>query len=111
MDSLNGRDYTGPPTQMPAGQTHPGVKVPDHRDIEGVASAESNARITAIAGIIVGLIPVLSLVGLVLSIVAFFGYRRLARSPRLPIAGIVISSIVLLGSVVFLLAGGFPSGA
>lgn len=111
MDSLNGREYTGAPTQMPAGQTHPGVQVPDHRDIAGVASAASNTRITAITGIIVGLIPLLSVVGLVLSIVAFFGYRRLARSPKLAVVGIVLSSLVLLGSLSFLLAGGFPSGA
>ncbi len=109
MDSWNGREYTGAPTQMPAGQTHPGVHVPDHRDIEGVAPAASNARITAIAGIIVGLVPLLSLIGLVLSIVAFFGYRRLLLSPRLPVAGIMLSTLVVLGSVWFLLAGGFTS--
>lgn len=107
---LNGQGYTGPQVQPPAGQLRPGVQLPDHRDAEGVASPAANTRITAITGIVLGVIPLLSVIGLILSIVALVGYRRAAARPTLAIVGIAVSALVLTASVVFVLVtGGLPS--
>ena len=103
---LNGQGYTGPPIQLPAGQLRPGVQVPDHRDADGVASPAANTRVTAITGIVVGAIPLLSVIGLILSIVALAGYRRVGAKPTLAVVGIVVSSVVLAASVVYFLATG-----
>lgn len=104
LGGLNGRGFTGPQVQPPAGQLHPGTQVPDHRDAAGVASPAANTRITAIAGIILGLIPVLSALGLVLSIVALVGYRRVAAKPTLAVVGILVSLLVIAASGLYLLS-------
>lgn len=80
----------------------------DHRDADGVAPPAANTRVTAITGIILGVIPVLSVIGLIVSIVAFFGYRRTAAKPTLAVIGIAISALVLAGSVFYLLVPGGP---
>jgi len=82
--------------------------VPDHRDAEGVASRAANTRVASITGIVLGIIPVLSPIGLIVSFVAFFGYRRTAAKPTLAIIGIVVSALVLAGSLVYLLLPGGP---
>ena len=107
---LQGRGFTGPGVQPHAGQLRPGVQLPDHRDADGVASPAANTRVTAITGIVVGVIPLLSWIGLILSIVALVGYRRAGARPTLAVAGIVVSSVVLAASVVyFVVTGGLFS--
>ena len=103
---LNGSQYTGGPLQQPAGQRHPGRQVPDHRDAAGVAPAATNVRITAVAGILCGLVPLLSPIGLVLGFVALRGYRKMSLRPTLAVVGIIISAIVILASVVYLFVSG-----
>jgi hypothetical protein len=103
---LNGRQYTGGPLQQPAGQTHPGTQVPDHRDAAGVAPATTNVRITAVAGLVCGVLPVLSPIGLILSVIALRGYRKQAARPTLAVVGVIVSSVVILASVVYLFASG-----
>ena len=105
---LNGQGFTGSPMQLPAGQTRPGVQLPDHRDADGVASPAANTRVTAITGIVVGAIPLLSWIGLILSIVALVGYRRARAKPTLAVVGIVVSSVVLAASAVYFVATGGP---
>lgn len=100
---LNGRGFTGPQVNPPAGQLHPGAQLPDHRDAEGVASPSANTRIVAITGIVVGLVPLLSIIGLILSIVALVGYRRVGGKPTLAVVGIVVSVLVLTVSGFYLL--------
>ncbi|HAM28119.1 MAG TPA: hypothetical protein DCP11_15870 [Microbacteriaceae bacterium] len=109
---MNGNEYSGPSTRLPAGQTHPGTVAPDHRDAAGVASPAANTRVTAITGIVLGLIPLLSPIGLVLSLVALRGYRKVQARPTLAVVGIIVNSMVLVGSVVFffLLPGNLPAG-
>lgn len=105
---LQGRGFTGPGVNPPAGQLRPGVQVPDHRDADGVASPAANTRVTAITGIVVGVIPLLSWIGLILSIVALVGYRRAGAKPTLAVVGILVSSLVLAGTVVYFLIPGGP---
>ncbi len=99
MLDLNGGGFTGASTQMPAGQTAPGVVVNDHRDAPGVATPAQNARAIAWAGILAGVIPVLSIVGVILSIVAYVKYRRIGSKPTLAIVGLVVSAVVLIAWV------------
>ena len=80
--------------------------MPDHRDADGVASPAANTRVTAITGLVLGVIPLLSVIGLILSIVALVGYRRAAAKPTLAIVGIVVSSVVLAASFAYFLATG-----
>lgn len=101
MGGLNGRGVTGPQVQPPAGQLHPGVRPPDHRDAEGVASPSANTRTTAVTGIVLGVIPLLSLIGLILSVIAFVGYRRASAKPTLAVVGMVVSGLVLIASWVY----------
>lgn len=101
---MQGRGFTGPGVNPPAGQLRPGVQVPDHRDADGVASPAANSRVTAITGIVVGAIPLLSWIGLILSIVALVGYRRSGAKPTLAVVGILVSSVVLAASTVYFLA-------
>ncbi|TFD45136.1 hypothetical protein E3T55_19110 [Cryobacterium frigoriphilum] len=79
------------------------MTVPDHRDADGVPSPAANTRVTAITGIVVGVIPLLSWIGLFLSIVALVACRRAGAKPTLPVVGLVVSSVVLAASVVYLL--------
>ena len=102
----NGGEYTGSATRLPAGQTHPGGIVPDHRDAAGVPTVAANTRVAAITGIVLGVIPALSLIGLIVSIVSLAGYRKAGARPTLAVIGVVVSAVVLIGFSLYLLMPG-----
>jgi hypothetical protein len=102
MTSMNGSDYAGH-LGPAAGQVQPSTGAADGSDRRVRDTPASNRRNAAIAGIVLGLIPVLSLVGLIVSIVAARGYRRAGESPTLAVVGICVSSAVLITTVVLAL--------
>lgn len=101
--SMNGSEYArgfGPS----AGQTLP------RTDADGTSrvvrdTPDSNRRNTAIAGLVLGLIPVLSVLGLVMSVLALRGYRSAGERGTLAVVGVAVSAVVLVVSTVVLLTG------
>jgi hypothetical protein len=103
MASMNGSEYAGH-LGPAAGQIQPSAGAADGSDRSIRDTPASNRRTAAIAGIVLGLIPVLSIVGLVVSIVAARGYRRAGESPTLAVVGICLSAAVLITTVVLALS-------
>ena len=101
--SMNGSEYGGH-LNSPAGQTLPRTE-PDGRSRSVRDTPASNRRNAGIAGLVLGLIPLLSIVGLVVSIVALRGYRRAGERGTLAIVGIAVSAIVIVAVSVPLLIG------
>jgi hypothetical protein len=102
MTSMNGSEYSGNLSSS-ATQARPGAIAADGSDRSVRDTPTSNRRNAAIAGIVLGLIPVLSIVGLIVSVVAFRGYRRAGESATLAVVGIGIGAVVLAASVTLLL--------
>lgn len=96
--SMNGSEYGGG-LGSAAGQTIPRTDA-DGKTRSVRDTPSSNRRNAAIAGIVLGLIPLLSVVGLIVSVVALRGYRRAGETGGLAIAGIVVSAVVLVAFVV-----------
>lgn len=103
--SMNTGGYSGGGVQPSAAQVYPSTVVPDHRDAAVPPTAAADRRVAAITGIVLGVIPMLSIVGLIVSLITFFGCRREGQSTVLAAIGIVVSSIVLVGTV-FAMASG-----
>lgn len=102
MTSMNGSEYSGNLSSS-ATQARPGAVAADGTDRSIRDTPASNRRNAAIAGIVLALIPVLSVIGLIVSIVAFRGYRRAGESATLAVVGVGISAVVLAASVTVLL--------
>lgn len=100
--SMNGSEYGGG-LRSAAGQTLPTVD-PDGRSRDVRDTPASNRRTAGVVGLVLGLIPLLSVVGLVVSIVALRGYRKAGERGTLAIVGIVVSVLILAGSVATLTA-------
>lgn len=102
--SMNGSEYGGG-LRSAAGQTLPTTD-PDGRSREVLDTPASNRRTTAIVGLVLSLIPLLSFIGLIVSIVALVGYRKAGERGILAIIGIVAGIAVLGGSIAVLLTRG-----
>lgn len=99
--SMSGSHYSG--NLNPAvGQSLPGSD-PDGKSRSVRDTPASNRRSAAITGLVLGLIPLLSIVGLIVSAVALRGYRKVGERGYLAITGLLASAIVLTMSVVVLL--------
>jgi hypothetical protein len=103
MASMNGSEYAGH-LGPASGQIQPSTGAADGSDRSIRDTPASNRRNAAITGIVLGLIPVLSLVGLIVSIVAARGYRRAGEAPTLAVVGICVSAVVFVTTVVLALA-------
>lgn len=102
MTSMNGSEYSGNLSSS-AAQARPGAIAADGSDRSVRDTPTSNRRNAAIAGIVLGLIPVLSIIGLIVSIIAFRGYRRAGESATLAVVGICVSAVVLAAAITLLL--------
>ncbi|RWZ52637.1 hypothetical protein ELQ90_01420 [Labedella phragmitis] len=99
MTSMNGSEFGGH-LGSTAGQVQPSTGAADGSDRSVRDTPTSNRRNAAIAGVVLGLIPVLSIVGLIVSIVAARGLRRANESPTLAVVGICVSAAVFITTVV-----------
>ena len=66
----------------------------------GIAGGASTGNGLAIAGLVLGLLPLLNVAGLVLSIIGFRAARRENRPAVIGIVGIVISSLSIVFNLV-----------
>ncbi|MCA5893313.1 DUF4190 domain-containing protein [Isoptericola sp. NEAU-Y5] len=66
----------------------------------GQPQADNPGKTLGIVGLVLGFLGPLSLVGLVLSIVGMVKSRKAGRSNGVALAGIIVSALVLLGTIV-----------
>jgi len=97
--SMNGTEFGQGGVRSPAGQVLPTVD-PDGQSRAVRDTPESNRSTAAIVGLVLGLIPILSVIGLIVSVVALRGYRKVGQRGTLAVIGIAMSAVVLVGSVV-----------
>jgi len=81
----------GYPAAPPAGQYPPAY---------GQAQPENPGKTFGIVGLILGFFGPLSIVGLVLSIVGLVKSRKAGQSNGIAVAGIIVSSLVLIGTII-----------
>jgi hypothetical protein len=82
---------TAPQGSYPAGQPAPGY---------GQPPVENPGKTMGIVGLVLGFLGPLSLVGLILSIVGLRKSKKVGQSNGVAIAGIIVSSLVLVGVII-----------
>lgn len=93
-----GQQYPAAP-QAP-GQAYPAPPAGQYAPAYGQPQAENPGKTLGIVGLVLGFFGPLSIVGLILSIMGLTKSRKVGQSNGVAVAGIVVSSLVLLGTII-----------